>query len=88
MKTQSVLIIGLDGATFDLLDPWIQEGKLPYLSELKKKGCHGKLRTVPNLHSAAAWTSIVTGQNPGKHGLFSFYERDQNFNKSINGIRI
>ncbi len=75
-----LLVIGLDGASFDLLDPWIESGELPNLYKLKKEGSSGNLQTVPNLHSAAAWTSMVTGKNPGKHGIFFFVERDKEFN--------
>ncbi|MFQ6082618.1 MAG: alkaline phosphatase family protein [Candidatus Aminicenantia bacterium] len=77
IKKNKLFIIGIDGATFDLLDPWFHKGELPNLYRLKKEGSYGNLQTVPNLHSAAAWTSIVTGKNPGKHGIFFFIERDR-----------
>jgi predicted AlkP superfamily phosphohydrolase/phosphomutase len=79
IKTRGAVVIGLDGATFDLLDPWFAQGELPRLSWFRKEGCSGVLHTVPNLHSAAAWTSLVTGKNPGKHGIFFFVERDHDF---------
>jgi predicted AlkP superfamily phosphohydrolase/phosphomutase len=70
-----VLIIGLDAATFDLIDPWVAEGKLPNLSRLMTSGTRGYLKSVPNLNSIPAWASFMTGVNPAKHGLFWFYER-------------
>ena len=70
--TTQVLVVGWDGATLDLLEPWLSAGDLPTLGRLIDGGVCGKLRSVPNMHSAAAWTSMVTGRNPGKHGIFAF----------------
>jgi predicted AlkP superfamily phosphohydrolase/phosphomutase len=67
-----VLVIGLDGATFDLLRPWIDEGQLPNLQRLMREGAWGKLRTTLPPISSSSWSSFVTGVNPGKHGLVDF----------------
>lgn len=70
-----VLVIGLDGATPDLLFPWAKDGKLPHIADLINNGISGKLRsTIPPL-TAPAWTSFMTGKNPGKHGLYHFIAR-------------
>jgi predicted AlkP superfamily phosphohydrolase/phosphomutase len=69
-----VLVIGIDSATFDLITPWIDEGKLPNLARLVSEGAAGELESVPNRNSAPSWSSIVTGKNPGKHGIFYFVE--------------
>jgi predicted AlkP superfamily phosphohydrolase/phosphomutase len=67
-----VLVIGLDGATFDLLRPWMAEGHMPNLKQLIDSGASGDLEsTFPPL-TAAAWVSFATGSNPGRHGLFDF----------------
>jgi predicted AlkP superfamily phosphohydrolase/phosphomutase len=66
------LIIGLDGATFDLITPWVQAGYLPALARLIEQGVHGPLLAWPNMNSAASWTSMVTGCNPGRHGVYGF----------------
>lgn len=69
-----VLIIGLDGATFDLIKPWAEEGKLPTFKRFLEEGVHGDLQsTFPPL-TAPAWTSFMSGKNPGKHGLYDFIE--------------
>ena len=69
-----VLVIGLDGATPDLVFPWAREGKLPNLAKLINKGVSGDLKsTIPPM-TAPAWTSLMTGKNPGKHGIFHFIE--------------
>jgi predicted AlkP superfamily phosphohydrolase/phosphomutase len=67
-----VMCIGLDGATFDVIDPLLKRGRLPTLSRLLETGTRAELRsTVPPL-SAPAWVSFMTGMNPGRHGVFHF----------------
>ncbi|MGH8659860.1 MAG: alkaline phosphatase family protein [Gammaproteobacteria bacterium] len=70
-----ILIIGLDGATFDLIRPWAQQGKLPHLARLMEKGVQGELKSTYPPMSPPAWTSFMTGKNPGKHGIFDFAAR-------------
>ncbi|MBI5392778.1 alkaline phosphatase family protein [Candidatus Woesearchaeota archaeon] len=73
-----VLIIGLDGSTFDLLMPWIQENKLPTINTLFKKGVWSTMKsTVPPI-SGPAWVSFASGMNPGKHGIYSFMKDIKN----------
>ncbi len=70
-----VFIIGIDGATFDLIRPWAEQGLLPNFARLMQQGAHGELTsTIPPV-TALAWTSFLTGKNPGKHGIFDFIER-------------
>ena len=67
-----VLVIGLDGATFDLINKWAADGYLPTLRRLMEEGAHGSLRsTVPPM-TGPAWTSFATGVNPGKHRLYDW----------------
>jgi len=72
---QKIVILGLDGATWTLVQPFIDQGLLPNLKRLVDRGVRAPLRSVPNMRSAAAWTSFMTGTNPGKHGIYEFYER-------------
>lgn len=75
-RKNKVLVIGLDGATFDLIRPWAAEGYLPSLSRIMREGAYGGLRsTVPPM-TAPAWTSFATGVNPGKHGLYDWIARE------------
>lgn len=70
----AVFIIGIDGGTFDLVEPWVKQGLLPAFARLMRGGYWGMLNsTMPPL-TALAWTSFMTGKNPGKHGLFNFIE--------------
>ena len=67
-----VFALGLDGATFDLLLPWFRDGKLPTLARLYQQSTHARLRSVVPYLSPQAWTSFMTGKNPGKHAVWDF----------------
>jgi predicted AlkP superfamily phosphohydrolase/phosphomutase len=67
-----ILVIGIDGATFDVIRPWSEAGYLPNLARLMREGAHGPLEsTIPPVTSPA-WPTFATGKNPGKHGVFDF----------------
>ncbi|MCS6843183.1 MAG: alkaline phosphatase family protein [Caldilineales bacterium] len=71
-----VLVIGLDGATWDIARPLMAQGRLPNLARLTADGAAGPLAsTVPPI-SAAAWVTFLTGQNPGRHGVYQFRKMD------------
>jgi predicted AlkP superfamily phosphohydrolase/phosphomutase len=70
-----LLIVGIDSASFDLMVPWMQEGRLPNLSRCLEKGVYGDLKSVLPSMTPPAWTSFVTGKNPGKHGVFDWTSR-------------
>jgi predicted AlkP superfamily phosphohydrolase/phosphomutase len=69
-----VFLLGLDGATFDLLGPWMEAGHLPHLSRLRQEGAWGELESTRPPSTAPAWTTCITGVNPGRHGVFDFRE--------------
>jgi len=72
MNTNRILVVGLDGATFDVINPLIAKGKLANLHKLIRDGASGPLKsTIPPV-SALAWPSFYTGKNPGKHGIYGF----------------
>ena len=64
-----VLLIGLDGAEWDRIDPLIAQGELPNLARLKRDGVHGPLESFEPILSPIIWTSIATGKTPEKHGI-------------------
>jgi predicted AlkP superfamily phosphohydrolase/phosphomutase len=70
-----VLLIGLDGATLDLIEPWAKQGLLPNLESLMRQGTYGRLTSVMPVLSSAAWSSFMTGKNPGKHSIYDFVRR-------------
>jgi predicted AlkP superfamily phosphohydrolase/phosphomutase len=71
-----VIVFGLDGATWDIARPLIDAGRMPNLARLVANGASGPLAsTVPPI-SAAAWITFLTGQNPGRHGVYQFRKMD------------
>src|ERR1700726_3376663 len=73
-----VFVLGLDGATWDLLDPLAEQGHLPNLQALKARGASGTLSSIFPPLSPVAWTGVMTGKNSGKHGIFEFLEHGHN----------
>ena len=73
--SKKVLFIGLDGATFDVLDPLIDRGLMPRLKQFIDEGVRGPLETTIPPITPTAWVSWMTGKNPGKHGVFEFLLR-------------
>lgn len=67
-----VMVIGLDGGTWTVLHPYMEAGLLPNLSALCDRSYRSKLRTTLPQITPVAWTSMATGVNPGKHGIFGF----------------
>ncbi len=72
----SLYIIGLDGATWDILDPLIAQGVMPHLQALIRQGAAMPLASTWPPVTALAWPTCYTGQNAGKHGVFSFVRLD------------
>lgn len=72
-----LLVIGVDGATFDVIKPLVEAGQLPNIARLIQNGVHGNLEsTIPPI-TGPAWTTFQTGANPGKHGLFDWLVRGE-----------
>ncbi len=83
-----VCVIGIDGATFKFIDPLIKKGKLKTLKNLIEKGKkYPLLTTIPPL-TPSAWSSFMTGKNPGKHGVLDFYELDKNLEYRISSMKL
>jgi len=77
-SNKKFILIGLDGATWDVLIPLTEKGKLPAIKKLIEKGVWGELKsTIPPV-TGAAWVSLATGKNPGKTGVFDFLNRKDN----------
>ena len=73
-ENPKVIVIGLDGATWDLIKPWADEGKLPTFKHLMGKGAWGDLESTTPPITFPAIPSFITGKMPQKHGVFNFYK--------------
>lgn len=76
-----VLLIGLDGATFDVLGPLMDEGVMPNLAAMVEGGTSGVLESTRPPITPAAWTTFMTGKGPGKHGIIDFLRYDPATNR-------
>ena len=71
------LIVGIDGATWDVIDPLMAAGRMPNLARLVKEGARAPLNSTTPPMTLPSWSSMLTGTNPGKHGIFDFVQRIQ-----------
>ncbi len=67
-----VLALAFDGGDYDLVRRWMAEGRLPTISRLAREGTFGPLRSTIPAYTPTAWSSFLTGLNPGRHGIFNF----------------
>jgi len=87
-RRNRVAVIGLDGASLELIQRWASEGSLPNLKRLMDAGASGHLSSTIPPFTPPAWTSAVTGKNPGEHGIFGFSSKGKSdgkmyFNSSL-----
>jgi len=73
---QKMVILGFDGMDPDLVQQWVNEGKLPNIKRLMDQGGLYPLGTTHSAESPTAWASFATGVNPGKHNIYDFLVRD------------
>ena len=81
ISARRILIIGLDGATFDVLKPMMDEGLMPNVRRAVTQGASGILQSTTPPITPAAWTTFLTGKQPGSHGIIDFERYDVHSNK-------
>jgi len=69
---KKVFVLGVDGATLDLIEPWVNQERLPNFRRLMGEGSFGICLSTIHPLTPQAWASFLTGKNPGKHGLYDF----------------
>ncbi len=74
-----LMVIGLDGATFSVLELLARDGRLPFLGTLMAEGAHGILRSSDPPYTGPGWSSFMTGTNPGKHSNYDLERRTMDF---------
>ncbi len=72
-KAPRLLVIGLDGASWDLIDPLMEAGRLPHLQRLCDRGTRMTLLSSPPMRSPRLWTTIASGVSPEIHGITGFF---------------
>jgi predicted AlkP superfamily phosphohydrolase/phosphomutase len=71
-----VILVGLDGLGWDVLEPAFEAGDLPTLESLCEEGMRADLESTHPPWTPCAWPSLQSGRNPGAHGVFDFFTRD------------
>jgi predicted AlkP superfamily phosphohydrolase/phosphomutase len=67
-----VLVLGLDGATFDVLNPLVEQGVMPHLARLMRHSARAQVRSTHPAITPVAWTTFQTGCDPQEHGIWDF----------------
>jgi hypothetical protein len=68
-----VVLVGLDGADWRVIQPMMEKGELPAFAGMVKAGATADLATIHHSNSAVIWASIYTGETPDRHGVLDFY---------------
>jgi predicted AlkP superfamily phosphohydrolase/phosphomutase len=77
-QKKRVVLIGLDGSPYTLLNRFIEDGTMPNMAALSRRGSLLQMDTsIPDI-SSVAWTSFMTGANPGRHGIYGFLDLQPN----------
>jgi predicted AlkP superfamily phosphohydrolase/phosphomutase len=71
-----VIVLGFDGLDYGLTNDLMARGRMPHFAQLAARGSFGALRTTVPPQSPVAWSSFITGLDPGGHGIFDFVHRD------------
>ena len=66
------VVIGLDGCSWNVLEPLLESGRLPFLAGLRERGASGVLESTVPFYTGPAWASFATGSSPAAHGVYDF----------------
>jgi len=88
-RVKRVVILGLDGMEPTLAEKYMAEGRMPNMVKLRDKGSYQTLGTTLPPLSPVAWSSFLTGCNPGKHNIFDFLTIDRrNYLPQLSSVHI
>jgi len=76
-SVERVIIVGFDGMDPELATRWMRQGKLPHFTRMARMGTFRSLATTHPPISPVAWSTFLTGVNPGKHNIYDFLNRDR-----------
>jgi len=74
-KPEKLIVIDLDGATFNIVKPMVEEGRLPNFKKLMEEGVHGLLQSTIPAITPCAYSSFITGKKPQNTGIFDFVQK-------------
>jgi len=80
---RKVAVIGLDGLSWKVLHDLLSKGAMPYLNSIMESSAKGILKSTIPPTTPPAWTSITSGVNPGKHGIYDFVKLTSNYRTKI-----
>ena len=84
--TPKCLIFGIDGGTFDIIEPLIERGRLPALAAVMKDSARARTECTWPPHTAPGWASFVTAGPPGHHAVYQFFDtQDREYRARIVG---
>ncbi|PYT16002.1 MAG: hypothetical protein DMF51_05630 [Acidobacteria bacterium] len=78
-----IVLVGIDGGDWDVIDPLIAAGRLPNLARLKKEGAWARMRSNTPMLSPLLWTSVATGKAPDRHGINDFLVTDPRTGRKV-----
>lgn len=79
----NLLLLGLDAATWDVIDEGIAQGKMPFFQTLKAEGAYGTLESTNPPRTCPAWPCFMTGKNPGKLGFYGFRSFESDYSRQV-----
>ncbi len=82
---ERVIVLGIDGGTWTMIEPMMAAGQLPNLKKLYDTGLHGVLESRPPIISPVVWTTIFTGFGHAKHGIKD-WKTSQSVNRKVSAI--
>jgi hypothetical protein len=82
---ERVIVLGIDGGTWTMIEPMMARGELPNLKKLYDTGLHGVLESRPPIISPVVWTTIFTGFGHQKHGIKD-WKTSQSVNRKVSAI--
>ncbi|RPJ04599.1 MAG: hypothetical protein EHM36_09955, partial [Deltaproteobacteria bacterium] len=75
-KKKRVVVVGLDGVPYPFVREMVEKGEFPHMGALVQEGSMVPMRSTVPCVSSVAWSSYMTGKNPGKHNIFGFVDRN------------
>ena len=85
---KGIIVIGIDGGTWDLIIPWTHQNELPTFQSLLNKAAWGELQSTIPPTTAPAWATFLTGRLPSETGIYDFYRYDQSLEKHVVNYRL